>query len=310
MNPNGPQPSNPDGPAPYGGSAGIWGAALQAGSHIYDTYQRHRDVKSEQAARKQEAELAYQRSQEMWHLQNAYNTPAQQMARFGAAGLNSQLIYSQGNSGQASSPPEYHPPQINMAGMHPPFGGAVQSLLPTLMDVGSWMQNMRLQETEIKSKETGMDKTNQMIEFLRARNPKDLAKLDNQLSIFPYQSAASRNLAERGNLQITEMLEMLRYNWGDERTGLEFGEFAYKEAGRGKRAIDLQKLKAETRLKSAQADWFEPQTIMRMVMSALTGVTGLGRLIPRTAGKAGKAPFKQPWTPPKINTGRRRGFKR
>lgn len=276
MNPQGPQPTNPDGPAPYGGGAGIWGTALQVGGQLYDTYQRHRDVKSEQKARKDEAELAYQRSVDMWHLQNAYNTPAQQMARFGAAGLNSQLIYGQGSAGQAGTPPQYQPPQIAMAGMHPPFGGAVQTMLPMLMQVGSWMQNMRLTEQEIKAKETGIDKTEQLIQYLTQRNPKDLARLDNQLSIFPYQSSAQRNIAEKGNIEITDMLEMLRYKWGHQYGGLEFGDFAYKEAGRGQKGVELQKLLQETRLKKAQADWFEPTTIMRMVLQAV-GATGFGK---------------------------------
>lgn len=43
---------------------------------------------------------------EMWKLQNEYNTPANQMKRYLEAGLNPNLIYSQGNAGNASSAPE------------------------------------------------------------------------------------------------------------------------------------------------------------------------------------------------------------
>lgn len=41
----------------------------------------------------------------MYDKQNAYNTPMAQMARFKDAGLNPNLIYGQGNSGNAGSPP-------------------------------------------------------------------------------------------------------------------------------------------------------------------------------------------------------------
>lgn len=41
----------------------------------------------------------------MWQEQNAYNTPAEQMKRFDAAGLNPNLIYSQGNAGNATGYP-------------------------------------------------------------------------------------------------------------------------------------------------------------------------------------------------------------
>lgn len=274
-----------------GSTGGIVGAGLISGlGGLYDTYQRHRDVKSEQEARKKEAELAYQRSVEMWHMQNAYNSPEEQMKRFGAAGLNPHLIYGQGSSGNASGTPSYQPPEIAMRGMHAPYGGAVQSMIPMLMQVGSWMQNMRLTETEISSKETGMDKTRQLIEYLREKNPRDLSRLDNQLSIFPYQRDAARSMSERGNVALSEALEEFRYNWGSIPTWFEDGKYAYKDAGFGRKSVELKKLMNESRLKGAQADWFEPATIMRMVMSGLLGMTGLGRVAGRVVGKtAGRA---------------------
>lgn len=41
----------------------------------------------------------------MYDKNNAYNTPAMQMQRFKAAGLNPHLIYGQGNSGNSTVPP-------------------------------------------------------------------------------------------------------------------------------------------------------------------------------------------------------------
>lgn len=41
----------------------------------------------------------------MWNMQNDYNSPVNQMQRYKEAGLNPFLIYSQGNPGNASSPP-------------------------------------------------------------------------------------------------------------------------------------------------------------------------------------------------------------
>lgn len=41
----------------------------------------------------------------MYDKQNAYNTPTMQMQRYKDAGLNPHLIYGQGNSGNAGSPP-------------------------------------------------------------------------------------------------------------------------------------------------------------------------------------------------------------
>lgn len=51
---------------------------------------------------------------EMWRRQNEYNSPIQQMARYQEAGLNPNLIYSQGSPGNSQSMPtsaenKYHP---------------------------------------------------------------------------------------------------------------------------------------------------------------------------------------------------------
>lgn len=40
-----------------------------------------------------------------WNMQNEYNSPAAQMQRYQAAGLNPNLIYGQGNNGNATSTP-------------------------------------------------------------------------------------------------------------------------------------------------------------------------------------------------------------
>jgi len=50
---------------------------------------------------------------EMYDYQNAYNTPAQQMARLKAAGLNPALMYGQGTTGNASNQPQSKFTQLN-----------------------------------------------------------------------------------------------------------------------------------------------------------------------------------------------------
>lgn len=62
---------------------------------------------------RQLADEAYQRDVAMWNMQNAYNTPAQQMQRLNQAGLNPNLVYGSGNvtGNTAGSPPSY--PQVS-----------------------------------------------------------------------------------------------------------------------------------------------------------------------------------------------------
>ncbi|WNK13234.1 MAG: DNA pilot protein [Microvirus sp.] len=61
------------------------------------------------------SEYTYKNDVNMWNKTNEYNTPKNQMARYGAAGLNPNLIYGQGNSGNAStSMPKYNPPDRSL----------------------------------------------------------------------------------------------------------------------------------------------------------------------------------------------------
>jgi len=59
------------------------------------------------------AKYQYSKDLEMWNKQNEYNTPTAQMGRFKDAGLNPNLIYGQGNPGNAVQIPKYQAPTVN-----------------------------------------------------------------------------------------------------------------------------------------------------------------------------------------------------
>lgn len=60
------------------------------------------------------AKFGYGKDLEMWNRQNAYNDPSAQMARYDAAGLNPNLIYSQGSSGNSASMPRFDTPKADL----------------------------------------------------------------------------------------------------------------------------------------------------------------------------------------------------
>lgn len=90
-------------------------AAVQAGGDLLSSSinsianavanKRQRKWASEQA------DKANQWNLDMWNRANEYNSPLQQMQRFKEAGLNPNLIYGQGSSGNAQSPREYQQAQ-------------------------------------------------------------------------------------------------------------------------------------------------------------------------------------------------------
>ena len=53
------------------------------------------------------AQHSFNKNVEMWKMQNKYNSPKSQMARYNEAGLNPNLMYGKGTPGNAQTMPQY-----------------------------------------------------------------------------------------------------------------------------------------------------------------------------------------------------------
>ena len=98
-----------------GSLLGGLGSSAMNNKAVRDTNKANMEIAKYQAQwQQQENEKAYQRSLNMWNLQNEYNSPTQQMARIRAAGLNPNLVYGNGVAGNSSgSTPQYEPAKFN-----------------------------------------------------------------------------------------------------------------------------------------------------------------------------------------------------
>lgn len=92
------------------------------------------------AANLELAKYGYDQQQQQIDKQNVYNSPQAQMQRFASAGLNPNLIYSQGSSGNQASIPEFDAPRQDMH--YKNF---------QIPEVLSEFQNYRAMETNIDS---------------------------------------------------------------------------------------------------------------------------------------------------------------
>lgn len=101
--------------AGVGSLLGGLGSSAMNNKAVRDTNKANMEIAKYQAQwQQQENEKAYQRSLNMWNLQNEYNSPTQQMARIRAAGLNPNLVYGNGVTGNsAGSTPQYEPAKFN-----------------------------------------------------------------------------------------------------------------------------------------------------------------------------------------------------
>ena len=98
-----------------GSLLGGLGSSAMNNKAVQDTNKANMEIAKYQAQwQQQENEKAYQRSLNMWNLQNEYNSPTQQMARIRAAGLNPNLVYGNCVTGNSSgSTPQYEPAKFN-----------------------------------------------------------------------------------------------------------------------------------------------------------------------------------------------------
>jgi hypothetical protein len=112
---------------------------------------------------KRRQQLADQQNIKFWNMQNAYNTPKEQMARLKDAGLNPNLIYgSNANTGVAGS---VSPSKASPYNVQNPVPSAVQTAIigaqiPNLNSV----TNKNNKETELKGLQK--QKTAQEIKLL------------------------------------------------------------------------------------------------------------------------------------------------
>lgn len=101
--------------------------------------------------------LAFQRNLMAWNLQNAYNTPANQVARLKAAGLSPYLAYSQMSSGNAGAINVPSPVQAQSYTYRSPLEAVGQffgNIVPTVISALSQAEDFKQKkvDTEIKEK--------------------------------------------------------------------------------------------------------------------------------------------------------------
>jgi hypothetical protein len=90
-------------------SADVFGIGTFASS-IWNSVAQGMTNRKQRKWSEQQAREEYDRNVNFWHMQNEYNNPTNQMARFEEAGLNPHLAISGGDPGNATTMPQYNRP--------------------------------------------------------------------------------------------------------------------------------------------------------------------------------------------------------
>lgn len=190
------------------GAAIIGGLGSIVGSAIGANAQRQANIQNMQLAKYQnnwqtaENDKAYARSVEMWNMQNQYNSPTAQMSRLRQAGLNPNLVYGSGVTGNnAGSAPQYQPAKIQRATMEPYRGWnlGISDAVSTFMAMRqnkAQVENMEAQNKLIKeqARTEGIRQGNIAISTARSGFDLNLARELRNVSID--RAIAEKNLSE------------------------------------------------------------------------------------------------------------------
>lgn len=115
--------------------------------NVFNNSNSKRAVRRQLDANKQLADYQYNLNMSAWREQNAYNTPTAQMQRYKDAGLNPNLVVSQGNSGNAGAPPTYDRPEAGNSFVPTKLEG-LSSILNHVLDFSvrdAQVENMKMQ---------------------------------------------------------------------------------------------------------------------------------------------------------------------
>lgn len=156
----------------------------------------------QRADNRQDAATAYQRSIDMWNMNNAYNDPSAQMERLKQAGLNPNLVYGGGATTTASAPSA---PQASSATPQRFQGVDALPVISAYMDVKMKQAQADLIEEQKNNliQRTANERTEGLLktldlDYFGTRNKRSLFELSN---LEKYQSTAMELANERQRLQ-------------------------------------------------------------------------------------------------------------
>lgn len=280
---------------PYTSNAWI-GAAIGAGASLLgglfgnksqsSNINKQIQAQQEENAKNREynlmlAQMQNQWNQEQWERENDYNSPEAQMERLKKAGLNPDLMMSQGAHNIAASSPMMtsgapsQPTDMSALGQKPTLGQAIQTALRDSM-IGAQIDNIKAQTEKTRSETEGKNMENdvqrELKEFLGLDikdvdyineyylSPQaqkaiyELRKLKSEASILNNQEENSDIDITFRRLNYTLEKEITSKQWRTLSAQLDMSEQEAKDFVK-QAYLRLRGLKADVDLKESEAVW-------------------------------------------------------
>lgn len=187
---------------------GLMGAIAGLGSGIVNSIlaKRNTDLANKEGRRL--AEYQYSKDLEAWNRQNVYNSPEAQMKRFRDAGLNPALIYSQGNSGNATNLPKYSAPTASFNYRSPIDPMAIMNAYQ------SWNMGQEQYKTTRSKRYVADEEASWIADFLSKRSVQQGVNIDASSWLSAYNQTRNKmQLLEFANLPETIRQRLALGEW-------------------------------------------------------------------------------------------------
>jgi len=214
----------------------------------------------------------------LWHLNNSYNTPAAQMQRFKDAGLNPNLMYQQGNSGNSASAPEFQKPPVDL------------DLTSSLSQISQY-QDFKLKQAQVDNVKAQTDQTREaIINLIKDQTLKDLTAsklglennylsgsmaeriranaIENWSKLQGIQNAKTTNELNRYNLDVLAPLNAQRLATGNQQAKYNLDVMS---------PLQASQLSADTTLKKQAAQLFPMEMLSLQLDNVGKGLKNIGQ---------------------------------
>ncbi|UYD39233.1 MAG: DNA pilot protein [Wigfec virus K19_165] len=201
-----------------------------------------------QARRQQEKANEY--NETMWHKQNEYNTPENQMQRFKEAGLNPNLIYGQGNAGNAAPAPQFE--KLAPEGIIQPNATPMLDNFVDYQIKKAQLDNLRTQNTVME--QDALLRTAQVF-GARIGNQSGMLNLSKDSELYQTSiDAAKENVRKmRIDANYTQAQNIRADIDSQNRTAETVERILTSQLGRQEAAVRMQNLMKEGRIKEFEA---------------------------------------------------------
>ena len=134
------------------------------------------------------AQATFNHNREMWNLENEYNTPKNQMARYREAGLNPNLMYGSVSSGNSNNIPQMD--NVRVENAYDGFAKGLSSSVTSALDTYFNAANL---DADITLKKANADKMAAEAEYIRNSKTRNT---NAQTTLFGEQTFASKVRAQ------------------------------------------------------------------------------------------------------------------